>query len=134
MASVDCRIGSLETNLLKKVDLELVDCRIGSLENKRHRRIPETKVDCRIGSLEKQKLDRASALSVDCRIGGRIGTPAGMQEGKMKKPLWQGLFLMACFLLWCVPFDRDFMGGEVYRRWVLTGRGGRSLRGLWRRG
>ena len=30
-----------------------------------------------------------------------------------KKAPLVGAFLMACFLLWCVPFDRDFMGGAV---------------------
>ena len=113
----------------------MVDCRIGSLENLSNIVFVISWVDCRIGSLEILDVIGRSDTVVDCRIGGRIGTPAGMQEGKMKKsPFGRGFFLMACFLHWCDSFDRDFMDGEVYRRWVLTGRGGRSLRGLWRRG
>ena len=39
-----------------------------------------------------------ASTPIDCRIGGRIGTPAGMQESKMKKAPLAGAFLMACFL------------------------------------
>ena len=51
------------------------------------------------------------ALSVDCRIGGRIGTPAGMQEGKMKKaPLagafFDGLFSPLVCSLWSGLYER----------------------------
>ena len=132
--SVDCRIGSLENNQSVVCVLLRVDCRIGSLEINAGMALAYLSVDCRIGSLETHKRDLCHGVAVDCRIEGRIGTPAGMQEGKMKKAPLAGAFLMACFLLWCVPFGRGFVGGEVYRRWVLTGRGGRSLRGLWRRG
>lgn len=34
---------------------------------------------------------------VDCRIGGRIGTPAGMQEGKMKTAPLAGAFFDGLF-------------------------------------
>ena len=48
---------------------------------------------------------------VDCRIGGRIGTPAGMQEGKMKKaPLagafFDGLFSPLVCSLWSGLYGR----------------------------
>ena len=113
---VDCRVGSLET-LENPVHIKgNVDCRIGSLENLSNIVFVISWVDCRIGSLEILDVIGRSDTVVDCRIGGRIGTPAGMQESKMKKAPLAGAFLMACFLLWCVPFGRGFMGGEVYRR------------------
>ena len=66
---------------------------------------PELTVDCRIGSLEIFCLRVSWFTPVDCRIGGRIGTPAGMQEGKMKKaPLagafFDGLFSSLVCALW----------------------------------
>ncbi len=70
-----------------------VDCRIGSLEINRASMLKELIVDCRIGSLEIENQLQAGHGLVDCRIGGRIGTPAGMQEGKMKKsPFGRGFF------------------------------------------
>ena len=54
-------------------------------------------VDCRIGSLESSSQPRGIGGSVDCRIGGRIGTPAGMQEGKMKKAPLAGAFFDGLF-------------------------------------
>lgn len=55
--------------------------------------LKELIVDCRIGSLEIENQLQAGHGLVDCRIGGRIGTPAGMQEGKMKKsPFGRGFF------------------------------------------
>ena len=51
-----------------------------------------TRVDCRIGSLEISWGVNWYHSGVDCRIGGRIGTPAGMQEGKMKKAPVAGAF------------------------------------------
>ena len=55
------------------------------------------KVDCRIGSLEKGNYLSDCLVSVDCRIGGRIGTPAGMQEDKMKKAPLAGAFFDGLF-------------------------------------
>ena len=55
------------------------------------------KVDCRIGSLENFMTHAEAADLVDCRIGGRIGTPAGMQEGKMKKAPLAGAFFDGLF-------------------------------------
>ena len=75
----------------------LVDCRIGSLEMNRADARSEPKVDCRIGSLEKQAQQTRKMAQVDCRIGGRIGTPAGMQEGKMKKAPLAGAFFDGLF-------------------------------------
>lgn len=70
-----------------------VDCRIGSLETCDDGSNRNTAVDCRIGSLEIENQLQAGHGLVDCRIGGRIGTPAGMQEGKMKKsPFGRGFF------------------------------------------
>ena len=54
-------------------------------------------VDCRIGSLENRRARDRQREYVDCRIGGRIGTPAGMQEGKMKKAPLAGAFFDGLF-------------------------------------
>ncbi len=54
-------------------------------------------VDCRIGSLEILEPRHGAFFYVDCRIGGRIGTPAGMQEGKMKKAPLAGAFFDGLF-------------------------------------
>ena len=56
-----------------------------------------TPIDCRIGNLEIVRPPEVLALSVDCRIGGRIGTPAGMQESKMKKAPLAGAFFDGLF-------------------------------------
>ena len=74
---VDCRIGSLEKNVIVAANNAFVDCRIGSLEN--------------------TSLNAGASATVDCRIGGRIGTPAGMQEGKMKKAPLAGAFFDGLF-------------------------------------
>ena len=58
--------------------------------------LPEV-VDCRIGSLEIFCLRVSWFTPVDCRIGGRIGTQAGMQEGKMKKAPLAGAFFDGLF-------------------------------------
>ena len=38
-----------------------------------------------------------ASTPIDCRIGGRIGTPAGMQESKMKKAPLAGAFFDGLF-------------------------------------
>ena len=90
-SSVDCRIGSLEKNVIVAANNAFVDCRIGSLE----------------------KCGNACVVQVlvDCRIGGRIGTQAGMQEDKMKKaPLagafFDGLFSPLVCSLWSGLYGR----------------------------
>ena len=74
-----------------------VDCRIGSLENTSCSVIRPSPVDCRIGSLKIFCLHVSWFTPVDCRIEGRIGTPAGMQEGKMKKAPLAGAFFDGLF-------------------------------------
>ena len=74
-----------------------VDCRIGSLENCPYEKAAVCEVDCRIGSLEIFCLHVSWFTPVDCRIEGRIGTPAGMQEGKMKKAPLAGAFFDGLF-------------------------------------
>ena len=75
----------------------LVDCRIGSLEMDVLNFPGAVRVDCRIGSLKILDVIGRSDTVVDCRIGGRIGTPAGMQEGKMKKAPLTGAFFHGLF-------------------------------------
>ena len=75
----------------------IVDCRIGSLEIPTSHPMRHPRVDCRIGSLETFQPLIFSVNRVDCRIGGRIGTPAGMQEGKMKKAPLAGAFFDGLF-------------------------------------
>ena len=94
---VDCRIGSLESKRTYPFLLQIVDCRIGSLEIGLCICLGLMLVDCRIGSLEILHRFQQIALLVDCRIGGRIGTPAGMQEGKMKKAPLAGAFFHGLF-------------------------------------
>lgn len=74
-----------------------VDCRIGSLETSKCLMASAALVDCRIGSLEILEPRHGAFFYVDCRIGGRIGTPAGMQEGKMKKAPLAGAFFDGLF-------------------------------------
>ena len=74
-----------------------VDCRIGSLETVLPEQAIRNEVDCRIGSLEKSSFYELFNRIVDCRIGGRIGTPAGMQESKMKKAPLAGAFFDGLF-------------------------------------
>ena len=74
-----------------------VDCRIGSLEILLESHPDLYPVDCRIGSLEKSSFYELFNRIVDCRIGGRIGTPAGMQESKMKKAPLAGAFFDGLF-------------------------------------
>lgn len=94
---VDCRIGSLKIlDVIGRSDT-VVDCRIGSLENVSVGIPLVFSVDCRIGSLENTSLNAGASATVDCRIGGRIGTPAGMQEGKMKKAPLAGAFFHGLF-------------------------------------
>ena len=49
---VNCRIGSLEKDLLLMKIVFLVNCRIGSLESRDPQQIYRSMVNCRIGSLE----------------------------------------------------------------------------------
>ena len=49
---VNCRIGSLEKDLLLMKIVFLVNCRIGSLERCYGYQLPYHRVNCRIGSLE----------------------------------------------------------------------------------
>ena len=51
--SVNCRIGSLEKNVTKRLEKNHVNCRIGSLEKNVTKRLEKNHVNCRIGSLEK---------------------------------------------------------------------------------
>ena len=97
---VDCRIGSLEILSFSESGLLSVDCRIGSLETVLPEQAIRNEVDCRIGSLEKSSFYELFNRIVDCRIGGRIGTPAGMQEGKMKKAPLAGAFFDGLFSPW----------------------------------
>lgn len=97
LLQVDCRIGSLERWKAMQSSTTVVDCRIGSLEIMDTANRPLSTVDCRIGSLENTSLNAGASATVDCRIGGRIGTPAGMQEGKMKKAPLAGAFFDGLF-------------------------------------
>ena len=51
-ASVNCRIGSLESFCDKFREQHKVNCRIGSLESIDHTVATDGNVNCRIGSLE----------------------------------------------------------------------------------
>ena len=50
--TVNCRVGSLETNGLSARTLKIVNCRVGSLERMNGNTAEVRIVNCRVGSLE----------------------------------------------------------------------------------
>ena len=66
---MNCRIGSLEIDLVHDTGKQCVNCRIGSLEKLFAAGNAIASVNCRIGSLEIDRLNTSRKTNVNCRIG-----------------------------------------------------------------